>query len=203
MPSTRAQRLRAYYRLSLDQYDVLAAAQGGVCAICRQRAHGPSCFGGRPHGPTCQGGPPLAVDHDHGCCPTKGRSCGRCVRGLLCASCNGLLGALEQLRPLSWLVYKDRGWITAALEYLRAHPRSVPAVPLSELEAAVVRRAGSARAAALIRIRAQIGDPVSPEERDSIREWIASRHRLSTRAPLTSSAGRPARATSPTTVRSP
>lgn len=34
------------------------------------------------------------VDHDHGCCPGK-KTCGRCVRGLLCAGCNIKLGALE------------------------------------------------------------------------------------------------------------
>lgn len=68
------------FSISKVEYDELLADQGGVCAICKSS---PS-----------DGGKALAVDHDHACCPT-GRSCGKCIRGLLCASCNqgiGLLG---------------------------------------------------------------------------------------------------------------
>jgi hypothetical protein len=45
-------------------------------------------------------------------------------------------------------------------------------VPLSELEAALARPAGPERGAALARIRAQMGVPVGPEERERIRESI-------------------------------
>lgn len=33
-------------------------------------------------------------DHDHKCCPGK-RSCGRCVRGLVCNDCNWLRGVAD------------------------------------------------------------------------------------------------------------
>lgn len=41
----------------------------------------------------------LQLDHDHSCCPrTAGvsRSCGKCVRGWLCRSCNLALGLLQE-----------------------------------------------------------------------------------------------------------
>jgi hypothetical protein len=36
----------------------------------------------------------VRVDHDHRCCPGRRRSCGKCIRGLLCSGCNTGLGQL-------------------------------------------------------------------------------------------------------------
>ena len=72
----RAQNL-AKYNLTPEAFDKIMARQGGVCAICGI-SPAPGTF--------------LHVDHDHSCCPESLRSCGRCVRGLLCTACNNGLG---------------------------------------------------------------------------------------------------------------
>ena len=80
---------RHLYRISIEQFESLLEAQGGVCGIC-----GTDSPGGK-------GG--WHVDHDHACCPTK-RSCGRCVRGLLCAGCNMALGRFLNVETLVRMV---------------------------------------------------------------------------------------------------
>lgn len=74
-------RYRGYklkqYGLTVDQYEAMLIDQSGGCAIC---------------GSTDTD---LHVDHDHSCCPEKFRSCGSCVRGLLCSSCNNGLGRFK------------------------------------------------------------------------------------------------------------
>lgn len=86
--------LRAH-NMTKERYAALMEQQGGVCAICRQ---------------TCRLGFRLAVDHDHACCPGP-KSCGHCIRGLLCRTCNQGLGqfgdTIEGVRN--------------ALRYLEAH----------------------------------------------------------------------------------
>jgi len=75
----RSQSLKRKYGITLDDYEKTLAGQGGGCAVCRKT----EAINGRR----------LAVDHDHGCCPGR-ITCGRCVRGLLCSSCNLHLGAI-------------------------------------------------------------------------------------------------------------
>lgn len=74
----RSTELRVRYNISLDLFDEMVDRQEGKCAIC----------GRVPKGT-------MAIDHDHNCCP-ESRSCGQCIRGLLCSSCNGKLGWYER-----------------------------------------------------------------------------------------------------------
>jgi hypothetical protein len=78
-------RLTKLYRVPKGWYAATLATQGGVCAIC---------------GTPPPEGRRLYVDHDHTCCPTlqksTDRTCGNCVRGLLCSPCNVSLGHLER-----------------------------------------------------------------------------------------------------------
>ena len=39
------------------------------------------------------------IDHNHGCCPESARSCGKCVRSVLCTQHNLGLGYFERLNP--------------------------------------------------------------------------------------------------------
>lgn len=86
-------RRELYYGLDDAGYQALRTAQDNRCAICQ------SSFEERqPH-----------VDHDHKCCPGK-RSCGQCVRGLLCRYCNTALGKFND----------DPALLMRAIEYLTA-----------------------------------------------------------------------------------
>jgi hypothetical protein len=67
------------YGLTVDKYIDMEKSQNGVCAICKN----PELKNNR-----------LSVDHNHACCPGT-KSCGKCVRGLLCSKCNFFIGAAK------------------------------------------------------------------------------------------------------------
>lgn len=69
--------LRHGYNITVGRYESMMAEQNGGCALC----------GGQP-----SSGRALHVDHDHACC-SGARSCGSCVRALLCDLCNMTLGS--------------------------------------------------------------------------------------------------------------
>ena len=70
------QRNRKYtlkaYSLTPEDFTNLLVEQNGCCDICDK--------------PCIQ----LEIDHDHSCCRGD-KSCGKCIRGLLCNFCNTLL----------------------------------------------------------------------------------------------------------------
>lgn len=80
--------------IEYSQYGQLLAEQDGVCALCddvpiRRR---------------------LCIDHDHAHCPTdsknfENRSCGKCIRGLLCDSCNQLVGKIDRIGVAKIVAY--------------------------------------------------------------------------------------------------
>ncbi|AEV52078.1 recombination endonuclease [Rhodococcus phage REQ1] len=80
------------YGITTRQYDAMLEMQGGVCAICSE--------------PPPPGGV-LAVDHNHNCCPGK-KTCGKCLRGLLCHECNMALG---KVRDSKQLLHKAIGYL--------------------------------------------------------------------------------------------
>lgn len=78
-PSCTRCKVVGRFGLNRVTYEALLNSQGGGCAIC----------GGQP-----TDGRNFHVDHDHSCCPGQGRSCGRCIRGLLCNGCNVGIGMM-------------------------------------------------------------------------------------------------------------
>ena len=55
--------------------------------------------------------PSLCIDHDHACCPGK-KSCGRCIRGLLCSRCNKLLTLADQVTLAAMERYLEAGHVS-------------------------------------------------------------------------------------------
>lgn len=90
----RDAHLRHRYGISLDEYMVLLAAQGGCCAVCREP---PTSANTRAHWNN-----KLCVDH----CHNSGK-----VRALLCNDCNLAVGYT-----------KNRRTALAVAEYFRLHP---------------------------------------------------------------------------------
>ena len=94
----RDTQYRSIHKISYEEYMAKIEAQNYMCKIC----------GAEPKGERF-----WALDHDHRCCG-KGRSCPKCQRGVLCQSCNKILGfAKDNIEVLE-----------KAIEYLKEYERN-------------------------------------------------------------------------------
>lgn len=92
---SKSLRLISRFNITQQDYDRMMLAQNGACAACGSKETKID----KRTGKTIQ----LSVDHDRSCCPTL-KSCGKCVRGLLCNLCNRTLGNIKD-NPLNLLRY--------------------------------------------------------------------------------------------------
>lgn len=91
-----ARNLAWKFGLTPEQWEAKFDAQGRRCMVCKTD--------------TPNGGKGWCVDHDHLCCPGR-RSCGKCLRDILCHRCNVAVG----------LFGDDASIILAAARYVFRH----------------------------------------------------------------------------------
>lgn len=97
----RRDHIYTKYGVTPEWYEAKLAEQDGHCALCPQ-----TIVNGRKF---------LFIDHDHKCCDNTKKTCGECVRGLLCYRCNTFLGQIEV-----------PGWLDAALAYIAQYRKEQP-----------------------------------------------------------------------------
>lgn len=66
------------HHITEDQYNKMLSLHDGKCHSCKDKIA-------------------TSIDHDHSCCSGQ-RSCGKCIRGVLCNQCNTALGLLADSR---------------------------------------------------------------------------------------------------------
>ena len=92
------QRRLQRHNISQEKFNEILQKQNSKCPICLNKLNIDI-----PKG--------IGIDHDHGCC-SGSYSCGLCVRGLLCNSCNLAIGQLkdnpEYLKRA--ITYIDKGY---------------------------------------------------------------------------------------------
>lgn len=79
IPASRERHLRERYGVTVDEFNAKLRAQDYECAVCH------ADFG--PDNPGF-------FDHLHACCPGR-KSCGKCLRDVLCRGCNVSLGNVQ------------------------------------------------------------------------------------------------------------
>lgn len=87
------------YKLSSKQLAALLKQTKGKCSICRTRAAD-------------------VIDHDHACCSGR-RTCGRCVRGLICRQCNAAIGVLTEEGLKRALIHLSKENLVSQRKFLK------------------------------------------------------------------------------------
>lgn len=95
----RGYDLKKRFGITLNQFNEIFELQGRKCACCYTTEPGDKQW---------------HVDHDHACCPSGRKTCGKCARGILCRQCNMSLGnaedSLDRIRNMVRFLeeYRDR-----------------------------------------------------------------------------------------------
>ena len=100
LSGARRNHVKKTYHITQDDYQAKSEKQNHCCAICGL----PETV--RIRETLCH----LSVDHDHACC-SGNKSCGKCIRDLLCRRCNSILGGVNDNIEL----------LEKVIEYLRRH----------------------------------------------------------------------------------
>ena len=84
----------ASYGLTPQDFEEILRQQGGGCAICQTKDT-----------------ERWAIDHDHACCQNN-KTCGKCIRGILCFPCNQALGLFKDsaeniARALNYIAHSN------------------------------------------------------------------------------------------------
>jgi hypothetical protein len=86
------------YKLTQEDYEKLLKSQNYKCSICKVYLNESS----KP-----------VIDHNHACCDFSRKTCGKCVRGVLCSLCNQGLGQFKD----------DIDRLISSVEYLTFHSK--------------------------------------------------------------------------------
>jgi len=111
----KTRRLQWRFGITAKRFAEMLVEQEGRCAVCSIEFE----FDTGNNGRVLKQYP--RVDHDHSCCPGGSvKTCGECVRGLLCYNCNVALGLLGD----------DVDTLLSAITYLWSHTdQDEPAAP--------------------------------------------------------------------------
>ncbi len=101
----RRKALKELYNTTVEWYENKLKYQGGHCALCEATQ-----FTHRKR---------MGVDHDHSCCLKKG--CGKCNRGILCATCNYRVGQLEAVLQEAQVIPLSDSWTEKAMLYVDSY----------------------------------------------------------------------------------